>query len=171
MRALIPGQIAWDNARSSWANGNKTNAAIYATGMIGEVALAVGTAGYTNSAKQVGINATERTIGKNTANLSEETLVKEALERARHNSDIAQRYMERYRDVIRATKAKGKFNAGLEHLPRLEDFVANPTVRGGMESMSPEIIRAQQIAHVQSLEGDIYRNLSQAYEIVEKYLK
>lgn len=35
MSAIIPGQVAWDNARTAWANDRKLEAAIHATAMVG----------------------------------------------------------------------------------------------------------------------------------------
>jgi RHS repeat-associated protein len=45
MRATIPGQVAWDNAVTSWQDGRPGMAVAYATSMLAEQALSVATLG------------------------------------------------------------------------------------------------------------------------------
>ena len=52
LRTTVPGQIAWDSARTEWANGNKGNAVALTGAMLGEQAIAIISLGSTNVAMQ-----------------------------------------------------------------------------------------------------------------------
>jgi RHS repeat-associated protein len=68
LRAFVPGQTNWDNARTSWTNGNRVNALLHSGAMFGETVLAAGTMGVggaaskaaTQVAKRVGPTVIER---------------------------------------------------------------------------------------------------------------
>ncbi|WP_333897154.1 RHS repeat-associated core domain-containing protein [Brevundimonas aurantiaca] len=50
LRVLVPGQVAWDNARTNWANGDRVGAVVSTTAMVGEQVATVLTAGTASSA-------------------------------------------------------------------------------------------------------------------------
>ena len=52
LRAVVPGQVAWDNARTSWANGDQAGAAVNLGVGLAEQALTVATAGTSTLASQ-----------------------------------------------------------------------------------------------------------------------
>lgn len=52
MRSLIPGQVAWDQARTSYANGDTLGTVVGSTAMVAEAATTAVTFGYAGAAKQ-----------------------------------------------------------------------------------------------------------------------
>ncbi|MFC5389815.1 RHS repeat-associated core domain-containing protein [Brevundimonas bullata] len=67
LRVLVPGQVAWDNARTNWANGDRVGAAISATAMLGEQAAVVLTAGASSQAGNATRAATASAQAEGTA--------------------------------------------------------------------------------------------------------
>jgi hypothetical protein len=108
---------------------------------------------------------------KGAAALAEDATVKIALNNARNNAALAASFLERNVGLVKEAGAKGYFGQVEEHLIRLEEFVRNPGIRPGMEGMGQNAIRAQQVARVQKLESDIFRNLSQGLAKIERYLE
>lgn len=56
-----------------------------------------------------------------------------------------------------------------EHLKKIEDFKANPTVRPGMEDQPIEVIRAQQEARIRHLETEIKTFRQNQQNIIDRY--
>lgn len=63
LRLIVPGQVAWDNAQTSWANGDKTGAVVNTVAGVAEIGLTVGTLGTGKMALGVARATTREAVG------------------------------------------------------------------------------------------------------------
>ncbi|WP_162148422.1 RHS repeat domain-containing protein [Asticcacaulis sp. YBE204] len=127
LRALVPGQVSWDDARTNWANGKKAEAVVGTGAMLGEQVVTVLSLGAARGAF----------LGRAAAAEVAETTGSRTL------SNEAQRAIRSYEKRI------------VEHQTKLAEFKANPTVRPGMENLSKEVIEAQHQRRIAHLEREI----------------
>jgi len=78
LRALVPGQVAWDNAVTAFENGNYLNAGLDAAAMLGEQALVALTFGQSSLAKQGGQCTVKAISRTKPMNLAEQLTLEEA---------------------------------------------------------------------------------------------
>jgi len=78
LRALVPGQVAWDNAMTAFENGHYLNAGLSATAMLGEQALIAVTFGQSSLVKQGGQCTAKAVSRKEPLNLAEQLTMEEA---------------------------------------------------------------------------------------------
>jgi RHS repeat-associated protein len=78
LRALVPGQVAWDNAMTAFENGHYLNAGLSATAMLGEQALVAVTFGQSSLVKQGGQCTAKAVSRKEPLNLAEQLTMEEA---------------------------------------------------------------------------------------------
>jgi len=104
MRAIIPGQIAWDNAVTSWEQGNYATATSYVSLMVAEQILTIWTFGESSTLMQGGraancvVAAKASTLELNTATTwgKAETLADHF---ARHGADVGAKTADEYANI------------------------------------------------------------------------
>ncbi|QDQ26688.1 hypothetical protein FNU76_10105 [Chitinimonas arctica] len=72
MRAVVPGQVAWDNALTAWENGNRGAAVAHTGVMFGEALATVMTSGTYGASRQAVVCTVNSTAAKTAGQLGRE---------------------------------------------------------------------------------------------------